>query len=126
MFFVILKVAKPRSKIARIDSSNPPNGNEAKKAVPIPRAGSTPIAQAGHPGANMPRKIPVVPKKPNVFPELFLIIIVLYVIMLKSKPRKMLMIIKLTNELKRIVSLNPKKRPETNLTFSKKPLFLKK
>lgn len=121
----ILKIEKINIPIANIEISNPLNGRNVKNAALIPRIEINPIPQATQPGANIPRKIPVVPKKP-IFPEAFLIMIVLYVIKLNKRPRRMLMVIKLTKELNRTVPLNPKKRLETNLIVSKKPFLLKK
>lgn len=124
MLFVILKFAKPNIKIANMDSSNPPSGKEAKKAVPIPKIGRIPIAHAGHPGAKMPRNIPVVPKKPMVFPDAFLIMFALYKIKLVNNPKKTVITIRLIKELKNILSLKSRTKVEKSFAKPKKPKSL--
>lgn len=121
MPFDILTTENPRIPIAKIEISIPLNGKNVKTAVPNPRADRIPIPHAAHPGARIPRKIPVVSKKPIPFED-FLIIIVLYVIKLNSTPSKTLIVTRLAKELSKIVSLNPTNKTRKNFIPKIKPL----
>jgi len=123
MFLDILKIENPRIPIAKKEISNPLKGRNVNAAALTPKSDSKPIPHAAHPGTRIPRKIPTVPKIP-ILAEPSFIIIVLYVIRLNNIPSKTLIEIKLMNELKRIVSLNPKKRFEKNLNIWIKPFSL--
>jgi len=109
---VILKSKTDKIPIAKIENSNPLKGKNVKAAVPKPKTDSKPIPQAAHPGAIIPRKIPVVPKTPNDFVEVDLIIDVLYKINANKIPIRKDIINTLMKLLKDIFSLNPIKNAQ--------------
>ena len=118
---VILYVENERIPIASKDNSKPSNGREDNTAALIPKTESKPTPHAIHPGAKIPRKIPVVPKKPNVFPELDFIIFVLYKIRLNNIPKRTLINKRLMKEWRNIVSLNPIKKLGNNFIIPINP-----
>ena len=76
------------------DSSNPSKGKNANVAALTPKSERSPTPHAAHPGAKIPRKIPADVKTP-VFPDMDLIIFVLYAIRLNNIPKRRLNAIKL-------------------------------
>lgn len=101
---VIFKIENDRIKTAIKLISLPLNGRIAK-IVASPNNPASPMPHVTHPGTNIPRNIPVDIKNPVFLLILFFTDRKLYIIKLKRIELKILIVIKLKKEEKRIVFL---------------------
>lgn len=123
-FFISLVILKIKTKsitIDKIDNSNPLKGRNDNTAALIPKSERSPIPHVAQPGVKIPRKIPIVAKKP-VFLDNGLTISVLYAIRLNKIPKKILIRIMLIKTLRNVVFLNPIKRAKKSLIVPNNPI----
>lgn len=68
------------------------------KPAPTPKTDKRPIPHAAHPGASIPKKMPMLAEIPILLVDVSLMTFTLYITRLINIPNKMLIMIKLINE----------------------------